>query len=229
MPSTDWLRSHSASVVSPIGALEAMPALETTMSTPPNASTAAAKASATALLGGDVAADRDAAARRAPRPRPRRRRRRGRRRPRTRPAPLSAADDGAADPAGGAGDERDLALELARRRRQRELVELERPVLDGEALGLGQRDELRRPRWRPPSPRSRGDRGRGRCAPPWASVPTATSPTFSIRTTRGSGSDMTSRVGGVALEVAPRSRGGTRRRCRRAARAACRRSSLAGS
>ena len=40
--------------------------------------------------------------------------------------------DRAADPAGGAGDERDASLELARGRRERQLVELERPVLDGE-------------------------------------------------------------------------------------------------
>ena len=50
-------------------------------------------------------------------------------------------DDGPADPTRGSRDERDLALQLARRRRQRELVELERPVLDREALGGRQRDE----------------------------------------------------------------------------------------
>ena len=43
-----WLRFHSSSVVSSIAALEAMPAFETTMSTPPKRSTAAAKAAATA-------------------------------------------------------------------------------------------------------------------------------------------------------------------------------------
>ena len=48
MPRIAWLRFHSASVVSSIEALEAMPALETTMSTPPNASTAARNAPATA-------------------------------------------------------------------------------------------------------------------------------------------------------------------------------------
>ena len=37
-----WLRSHSASEVSSIGELDAIPALETTMSTPPKRSTAAA-------------------------------------------------------------------------------------------------------------------------------------------------------------------------------------------
>ena len=42
MPRIAWLRFHSASVVSSIEALEAMPALETTMSTPPNCATAAA-------------------------------------------------------------------------------------------------------------------------------------------------------------------------------------------
>ena len=42
MPRIAWLRFHSASVVSSIDELEAMPALETTMSTPPNCATAAA-------------------------------------------------------------------------------------------------------------------------------------------------------------------------------------------
>ena len=51
-------------------------------------------------------------------------------------------EDRAADAAGAAGDERDLALELAGRRRLGELVELERPVLDREALGGVERDEL---------------------------------------------------------------------------------------
>ena len=41
-----------------------------------------------------------------------------------------------------AGDERDLALQLAGRRRLRELVELQRPVLDREALRGVQRHEL---------------------------------------------------------------------------------------
>ena len=50
--------------------------------------------------------------------------------------------DRAADAAGAAGHERDLALQLARRRRLGELVELERPVLDREALGGVERDEL---------------------------------------------------------------------------------------
>ena len=50
-------------------------------------------------------------------------------------------DHGAADPARGSRHERDPPLQLARRRRQRELVQLERPVLDLEALGRGQRDE----------------------------------------------------------------------------------------
>ena len=41
------MRSHSASVVSSIAALDATPAFETTMSTPPKRSTAAANAAAT--------------------------------------------------------------------------------------------------------------------------------------------------------------------------------------
>ena len=44
MPRIAWLRFHSSSDVSSIGALEAMPAFDTTMSTPPNRSTAAASA-----------------------------------------------------------------------------------------------------------------------------------------------------------------------------------------
>ena len=43
-----WLRSHSASEVSSSAALDATPALDTRMSTPPKRSTAAAKAAATA-------------------------------------------------------------------------------------------------------------------------------------------------------------------------------------
>src|ERR687896_1607413 len=42
------MRSHSASVVASIGALEATPAFDTTTSTPPNAPTATANASLTA-------------------------------------------------------------------------------------------------------------------------------------------------------------------------------------
>jgi hypothetical protein len=44
-----WLRFHSSSEVSSIAALDAMPALETTMSTPPKRSVAAAKAAVTAF------------------------------------------------------------------------------------------------------------------------------------------------------------------------------------
>ena len=50
-------------------------------------------------------------------------------------------DHRAPDAAGGAGHQRHLPLELAGRRRQRQLVELERPVLDGEALALVERHE----------------------------------------------------------------------------------------
>ena len=48
---------------------------------------------------------------------------------------------GTADPARAAGDHRDTAGELAARRRLRELVPLERPVLDRERLALAQRAE----------------------------------------------------------------------------------------
>ncbi len=47
----------------------------------------------------------------------------------------------AADAARAAGDQRDPAGELAARRRLRELVALERPVLDRERLGLAERAE----------------------------------------------------------------------------------------
>ena len=46
-----------------------------------------------------------------------------------------------ADAARAAGDERDTARELSARRRLRELVALERPVLDRERLALAQRPE----------------------------------------------------------------------------------------
>ena len=78
-------------------------------------------------------------------------------------------DDRAPDPARAAGDQRDLALQLAGRRRLRELVELERPVLDREALGGVQGHELAQAPQRRPSPRSRGGRGRARSSPPWSS------------------------------------------------------------
>ena len=51
-------------------------------------------------------------------------------------------DDRAPDAARAAGDQRDLALQLAGRRRLRELVELQRPVLDRERLRRVQRHEL---------------------------------------------------------------------------------------
>ena len=50
-------------------------------------------------------------------------------------------DDRAADAARRAGDQRHLALQLAGRRGERELVELQRPVLDREALRLVERHE----------------------------------------------------------------------------------------
>ena len=57
------------------------------------------------------------------------------------PSATSARATALADPAGGAGDQRDRALQLARRRRERQLVELERPVLDRERLLVVERDE----------------------------------------------------------------------------------------
>ena len=113
-----WLRSHSASVVSSIGALDATPALETTMSTPPKASHRRGERRGHRLLGRDVAADRDPAV--------------AERRDGVGGAVAveverddagarvgERVDDRAADAAGRAGDERDLALQLAGRRRQR--------------------------------------------------------------------------------------------------------------
>ena len=111
------------------------------MSTPPKRSTAAAKAARDRVLARDVAADRQAAVAVG------------------RDGVLGAGlvevegddararggqrvADRAADAARAAGDERDLALQLAGRRRLGELVELERPVLDREALLGVERDEL---------------------------------------------------------------------------------------
>ena len=142
MPRTAWLRSHSASVVSPIGALEAIPALETTMSTPPNRATASANARATAPsevtspLTEMPASPSPATASAAPSPSMSNA-------TTDAPASVSVLQDRPADAAGGTGDERHLALKLARRRGQRQLVQLQRPVLDGEALRLGQRHERR--------------------------------------------------------------------------------------
>ena len=51
------------------------------------------------------------------------------------------ARGGASDAARATGDQRDPAGELAARRRLRELVPLERPVLDRERLALAQRAE----------------------------------------------------------------------------------------
>ena len=135
-----WLRSHSASVVSSSGALEAMPAFETTMSTPPNASHRGAERGDDALLVEHVRArgDRDVAELV----------REGSRtlgvevgRDDARATGRELACHGAADAAGGAGDERDHALELTGRRGERQLVELERPVLDRERLRVVERDE----------------------------------------------------------------------------------------
>ena len=96
---------HSASVVSSIGALEATPAFETTMSTPPKASTAAANAAGDAGLGGDVAGDGDPVV-------PQLRHRLVRalgvevERHHAGPGRGQRVDHRAADAAGGAGDER---------------------------------------------------------------------------------------------------------------------------
>ena len=140
MPRIAWLRFHSSSVVSSIGALDATPALETTTSTPPNASMAAAKACSTASsevtspptpMPRSPSSATAAVAPSSSRSKP----------TMQAPAPRQRVDDRAADAARRAGHERHLALQLAGRRRERELVELQRPVLDGEALLLGQRHE----------------------------------------------------------------------------------------
>ena len=88
-------------------------------------------------------------------------------------APVTSATLPCSSPGGGACDE---------------LVELERPVLDREALGVVERRRTRRAPGRRPSPRSRGGRGRARAATPSSSAPTATSPTCWMSTTRASGS-----------------------------------------
>ena len=83
-PEHAWLRCHSASDVSSIAALDATPAFETTMSTPPKRVDGGAERRGHGVLGGHVARDRGPR-RRGPPPRRPRRRRRGRRRRRTRP------------------------------------------------------------------------------------------------------------------------------------------------
>ena len=60
MPRIGVVALPLGSVVSSIGALDAMPALETTMSTPPNARTARVERRAHRLLRGHVAGHREA-------------------------------------------------------------------------------------------------------------------------------------------------------------------------
>ena len=91
----------------------------------------------------------------------------------------------AADAARAAGDERDPAGELAARRRLRELVALERPVLDRERLALARASGSRRARRRRPRPRSHGGRGRGRSGPAPRRRRLVTIPTPGTSTTRG--------------------------------------------
>ena len=153
-------------------------------------------------LGGHVAADRDRRERssdddrigrsvavdverrpRRPRPRraPRRPRGRSRRPPRSpaRPCPASS-------PGGGASES------LYSSSGQYSTAKLSASVSDTNAG---------RPPRRRPSPRSRGDRGRATARPRARSRPAATSPTFSIRTTRGSGSPCLCAILRVAREV----------------------------
>ena len=136
-------------------------------------------------------------------------------------------DDRAADPAGGAGDQRDLALKLARRRGERELVELERPVLDRKALRLVS-ETNRRPRRRRPSPRSRGGRGPATAAPSsgWCRA----RPGRGSRSARhvGLGPPARCRVRGGARRT-PRTRRGSRPRPPSIRSAKSPRESLAGS
>ena len=117
-------------------------------------------------------------------------------------------DDRAPDAARRAGDERDLALQLAGRRRLRELVELERPVLDREALAPRRARRTRRAPARRPSPRSRGGRGRATSVAAFVVVPAADQ-------ARCAGRARCARPGSpgtvVVVGVAARSRRGSRR------------------
>ena len=136
------LRFQSASVVSSIGAEEAMPAFETRMSTPPNSTPRRRIGARHRRLVGHVHLDARAprpcrAAPRSSRPSRRARRRRCRRAPRRRPR-AGALGRRRADAAGAAGDQRDPAGQALRLRHALQLRLLEQPVLDVEGLLLGQ-------------------------------------------------------------------------------------------
>ena len=102
-----------------------------------------------------------------------------------------------ADTAGAAGDEDDGSLELAGRRCERKLVELERPVLDRERLLVVQGDEAPEPG----GTSHHGDRAQVEVARELRGLqrpPGLTRPTPSISTTRGLGSSSVSRRPGTA-------------------------------
>ena len=133
-------RSQSASAIRSTGAECAMPALETTMSTPAVGQHGVLEGRPHRGLAGHVHR-RAPSARPAARPRPRSRRRpcarpprRGRSPPRARPRRPAAAPTARPMPLAAAGDQRDAPGQLLLGRRQRELVELERPVLDVEGV-----------------------------------------------------------------------------------------------
>ena len=173
--------------------------------------------------------DREPARRRAPRPRPPAPSPSMSKATTHAPASRQRVDDRAPDPAGGAGDERDLALQLARRRRQRQLVQLERPVLDREALGRVERDELAERARRRPSPRSRGGRGRARDAAAFGRGAGRHQPDVLDQHDARVGVAGSVAVVAVALDVRRGSPRGRRRRRRRRARRASRPSRSRGS
>ena len=142
MPRIAWLRFHSASVVSSIDGAGGDAGVGDDDVDAAERVDRRGERGGDGVLGGDVAGDGEAAVAVA---RPRRRRAPSPSRSNATthaPARGERVDDRAADAARAAGDERDLALQLAGRRRLRELVELQRPVLDREALGGVERDEL---------------------------------------------------------------------------------------
>ena len=133
MPRIAWLRSHSASVVSSIAALDATPgvgdddvdAAEALHRGRERAATSSSEVTSPPTPTAAVAECRDG--------------RRGALAVEVEPDDAGAGagqrvDDRAADAARGTGDQRDLPCSSPGGGAERQLVELERPVLDGEAL-----------------------------------------------------------------------------------------------
>ena len=144
---TSCWRSQSRSVVSSSGLEIDRPALLTTRSMPPKASTRRVDRGLDRGRVGDVGgdADRDVGAADLGRGRLRLVERRGRRSPRTRPRRRAASAIALPMPLRRAGDQRDAAGVALRLRHPLQLRLLERPVLDAELLALVDRRVASRP------------------------------------------------------------------------------------